>query len=112
MNRDGQIGAGITIPSTELQETLMRLVYSSSRLNVGKSMGHCRYFEAHCIEALVGDPIEAAVIAGIFYTPVTKSMRLQGQFVLNSFQQYMAHRVHSWTDWSPPHSLSSTRLFH
>jgi acyl transferase domain-containing protein/NADP-dependent 3-hydroxy acid dehydrogenase YdfG/acyl carrier protein len=57
VNQDGRTD-GITVPSAEAQEALIRQVYSQA--NVGLSQ--VRYVEAHGTGTPVGDPIEASVI--------------------------------------------------
>jgi acyl transferase domain-containing protein/acyl carrier protein len=57
INQDGRTD-GITLPSPEAQETLIRGVASRYRVPLGR----VRYVEAHGTGTLVGDPIEAGVL--------------------------------------------------
>ncbi len=57
VNQDGRTD-GITVPSADSQEALIRQVYKQA--NVG--LNQVRYMEAHGTGTPVGDPIEASVI--------------------------------------------------
>jgi len=57
VNQDGRTD-GITMPSPEAQEALIRRVYAQS----GVPFGNVRYVEAHGTGTPVGDPIEAGVL--------------------------------------------------
>lgn len=60
-NQDGRT-PGITLPSIEMQETLIRNTYRKG----GLDMSETRYFEAHGTGTAVGDPIESKAIGTIF----------------------------------------------
>ncbi|KAL4937319.1 hypothetical protein BDV06DRAFT_227076, partial [Aspergillus oleicola] len=60
-NQDGRT-PGITLPSMEMQETLIRDAYRKG----GLDMAETRYFEAHGTGTAVGDPIESKAIGSIF----------------------------------------------
>ncbi|KAL4970542.1 type I polyketide synthase [Aspergillus stella-maris] len=60
-NQDGRT-PGITLPSMEMQETLIRDAYRKG----GLDMADTRYFEAHGTGTAVGDPIESKAIGSIF----------------------------------------------
>ncbi|OQE02483.1 hypothetical protein PENSOL_c002G05636 [Penicillium solitum] len=62
INQDGRTNAGITVPSGEAQESLIRSVYASCSLDPSET----RYVEAHGTGAAIGDPIEVGAIANIF----------------------------------------------
>lgn len=57
VNQDGRTD-GITVPSAESQEALIRKVYSQANV----ALNRVRYVEAHGTGTPVGDPIEATVI--------------------------------------------------
>ena len=57
VNQDGRTD-GITVPSAEAQEALIRQVYSQANVRLSQ----VRYVEAHGTGTPVGDPIEASVI--------------------------------------------------
>ncbi|KAL7624973.1 hypothetical protein AAE478_004187 [Parahypoxylon ruwenzoriense] len=61
INQDGKT-PGITMPSGDAQETLMRQVYT----NAGINPADCGFVEAHGTGTRVGDPIEATAIHNIF----------------------------------------------
>jgi len=61
VNQDGRT-PGITLPSREAQETLIRETYAKSGLDLAQT----RYFEAHGTGTAAGDPIEAGAIAASF----------------------------------------------
>ncbi|KAI2464634.1 putative polyketide synthase [Annulohypoxylon bovei var. microspora] len=60
-NEDGKT-PGITQPSREAQERLIRATYSKA----GLSMAHTRFFEAHGTGTRIGDPREARAIGSAF----------------------------------------------
>ncbi|KAK6951719.1 hypothetical protein Daesc_006242 [Daldinia eschscholtzii] len=60
INQDGKT-PGITMPSGEAQETLMRQVYT----NAGLDPADCGFVEAHGTGTRVGDPIEATAIHNV-----------------------------------------------
>jgi acyl transferase domain-containing protein len=60
-NQDG-FTPGITQPSSQLQERLIRHTYQKA----GLSMKHTRFFEAHGTGTAIGDPIEASAIGNAF----------------------------------------------
>ncbi|KAK2628215.1 hypothetical protein QTJ16_002861 [Diplocarpon rosae] len=61
INQDGKT-PGITMPSGDAQESLIRLVYGTAGINP-KDTG---YVEAHGTGTKVGDPIEAAALKNVF----------------------------------------------
>ncbi|KAL3473806.1 hypothetical protein BJX99DRAFT_272015 [Aspergillus californicus] len=60
-NQDGRT-PGITAPSGEMQEQLIRETYRKA----GLDMADTRYFEAHGTGTAVGDPIECRAIGSVF----------------------------------------------
>ncbi|CAI7624844.1 unnamed protein product [Penicillium glandicola] len=60
-NQDGRT-PGITMPSTEMQATLIQEAYRKA----GLDMTTTRYFEAHGTGTAIGDPIETAAIGSVF----------------------------------------------
>ncbi|KAI0539815.1 hypothetical protein GGR58DRAFT_523962 [Xylaria digitata] len=65
INQDGRT-KGITVPSSEGQEALMRQVYRDAGLDLENGVDYCQYFEAHGTGTPVGDPIEASAIHNTF----------------------------------------------
>lgn len=61
VNQDGRT-AGITLPSGEAQESLIRQVYKRA----GLGMQDTRFVEAHGTGTRIGDPIEAKALAKAF----------------------------------------------
>ncbi|KAH8806011.1 fatty acid synthase S-acetyltransferase [Xylogone sp. PMI_703] len=61
INQDGRT-PGITLPSQEAQETLIRETYAKAGLDLAQT----RFFEAHGTGTAAGDPIEAGAIAATF----------------------------------------------
>ena len=61
VNQDGRT-PGVTVPSGEAQESLIRQVYQRA----GLDMRHTRYAEAHGTGTRTGDPIEARALARAF----------------------------------------------
>ena len=64
VNQDGKT-AGITMPSSEAQEALIRSVYESAKLDPLET----GYVECHGTGTKVGDPIEAAAVGAVFGRP-------------------------------------------
>lgn len=91
VNQDGQTRGGITIPSSELQETLIRQVYANSGLDVGKSTDRCQYFEAHGTGTPAGDPIEASAISGAFFRPDDRVCEAMGPLYVGSIKTVIGH---------------------
>ena len=60
-NQDGRT-PGITHPSRDSQEALIRETYLAGGLDLKTT----RFFEAHGTGTLVGDPIEAGAISAVF----------------------------------------------
>ena len=60
-NQDGRT-PGITQPSKDAQETLIRDTY----LSAGLDLKTTRFFEAHGTGTAIGDPTEAAAISAVF----------------------------------------------
>jgi acyl transferase domain-containing protein len=60
-NQDG-FTPGITVPSSQSQEKLIRETYEKA----GLSMQPTKYFEAHGTGTAVGDPIEATALGNAF----------------------------------------------
>lgn len=61
VNQDGNT-PGITLPSSEAQEALIRRVYKEA----GLGFGDTAYVEAHGTGTPAGDPVEAAALAATF----------------------------------------------
>lgn len=61
VNQDGNT-PGITVPSTDAQEALIRKVYADA----GLSLAATTYVEAHGTGTPAGDPVEAAALAATF----------------------------------------------
>lgn len=61
VNQDGRT-PGITVPSAEAQERLIREVY----WRAGLDLGDTRFVEAHGTGTAIGDPIEAGALARAF----------------------------------------------
>ncbi|KAI2779732.1 putative polyketide synthase [Daldinia loculata] len=61
INQDGNT-PGITLPSAEAQETLIRKVYADA----GLSLGDTTYVEAHGTGTAAGDPVEASALSATF----------------------------------------------
>ena len=57
VNQDGRTD-GITVPSSDAQEALIRRVYDQA----GVPLNAVRYVEAHGTGTPVGDPLEAAAL--------------------------------------------------
>ncbi|XP_049271383.1 fatty acid synthase [Rhipicephalus sanguineus] len=61
-NSDGYKKEGISVPSTKLQEELIREVYSEAKVDPQRVL----YVEAHGTGTKVGDPLELAAIRSVF----------------------------------------------
>ncbi|ORX86871.1 ketoacyl-synt-domain-containing protein, partial [Basidiobolus meristosporus CBS 931.73] len=61
VNQDGRT-SGITLPSTEAQEAMIRSAYQKAGLDFKST----QYFEAHGTGTPAGDPIEASAIGRVF----------------------------------------------
>lgn len=61
VNQDGRT-PGITVPSGEMQERLMRSTYAQAKIDPSL----CGYVEAHGTGTKVGDPIEASALHRVF----------------------------------------------
>ncbi|KAE8382753.1 hypothetical protein BDV26DRAFT_253079 [Aspergillus bertholletiae] len=57
--------AGITMPSSEAQATLIRQAYERSGLDPVRD--RCQYFECHGTGTQAGDPVEAQAIQQVYY---------------------------------------------
>lgn len=66
VNQDGRT-KGITMPSSEAQEQLIRSTYAKAGLDVKDEKSRCQYFEAHGTGTPAGDPQEAEAIRNAFY---------------------------------------------
>ncbi|KAK2613401.1 hypothetical protein N8I77_000319 [Diaporthe amygdali] len=66
INQDGAT-PGITIPSAEAQQTLIRSTYSKAGLDISKIEDRPQYFEAHGTGTPAGDPVEAQAIQRAFF---------------------------------------------
>ncbi|KAF9892282.1 hypothetical protein FE257_002059 [Aspergillus nanangensis] len=66
-NHDGKT-EGITLPSSQAQEALIRSIYKSS----GLDPDHTQFFEAHGTGTKVGDPGETRAIGAVFATKSRK----------------------------------------
>ncbi|TVY38283.1 Highly reducing polyketide synthase, partial [Lachnellula occidentalis] len=62
VNFDGKMPGGITMPSSEMQEAVMRKAYEGAGLNPQETA----FVEAHGTGTPVGDPIEAKAIERVF----------------------------------------------
>ncbi|RYP33861.1 hypothetical protein DL767_004591 [Monosporascus sp. MG133] len=71
VNQDGR-SAGITVPSSTSQTTLIESTYRKCGLDPRKRNDRCQYFEAHGTGTKVGDPKEAKAIRNAFF-PVESS---------------------------------------
>ncbi|EPE30946.1 Acetyl-CoA synthetase-like protein [Glarea lozoyensis ATCC 20868] len=65
VNQDGRT-RGITMPSHESQEDLIRKTYAKAGLDLSRPGDRCQYFEAHGTGTKAGDPIEARAISQSF----------------------------------------------
>lgn len=77
VNQDGRT-LGITRPSSQRQEELIRSTYASA----GLSLHDTNYFEAHGTGTKVGDPAECSVIGSVF-GPTRKHPMLVGSVKSN-----------------------------
>ncbi|KAL9002830.1 MAG: hypothetical protein Q9180_009942, partial [Flavoplaca navasiana] len=71
INQDGKT-VGITMPSRDAQEALMRAVYHSAGLNPLDT----QYIECHGTGTAVGDPVEAAALGAVFGRPANSKETL------------------------------------
>jgi acyl transferase domain-containing protein len=62
LNQDGRTPGGITQPSGDAQQTLIRETFERTRLD----MAPVRFFEAHGTGTVIGDPTEARAIGSVF----------------------------------------------
>ncbi|KAH8709939.1 Polyketide synthase-nonribosomal peptide synthetase [Beauveria bassiana] len=66
VNQDGRT-PGITMPSSQSQETLIRDTYLRAGLDLTKKNDRPQFFEAHGTGTSVGDPLEAEAINTAFF---------------------------------------------
>lgn len=66
VNSDGRT-TGLTMPSSEAQQALIRSTYVQAGLNPDDPKDRCQYFEAHGTGTPAGDPKEAAAIYNAFF---------------------------------------------
>ncbi|XXH02496.1 hypothetical protein Hte_008872 [Hypoxylon texense] len=66
VNQDGR-SAGLTVPSSESQSSLIRSTYARCGLDCRRTQDRCQYFEAHGTGTLTGDPKEAAALHDAFF---------------------------------------------
>jgi amino acid adenylation domain-containing protein/thioester reductase-like protein len=62
VNHGGRSAAGLTVPSVQAQQRLVRTALAASQLNPDQ----IDYVEAHGTGTRLGDPIEGAALAGVF----------------------------------------------
>ncbi|RYO86086.1 hypothetical protein DL764_009059 [Monosporascus ibericus] len=67
INQDGKT-PGITMPSSDLQASLIRDTYARAGLDPSKRNERCQYFEAHGTGTPAGDPQEARAIYKAFFS--------------------------------------------
>ncbi|KAF2633120.1 putative polyketide synthase [Macroventuria anomochaeta] len=84
LNQDGRTPQGISVPSGEAQEELIRRAYAE----VGLVPTETDYVEAHGTGTAVGDPIEAQAIANVLARPRDSS---QGPLVMGSVKGNIGH---------------------
>ncbi|PVI03762.1 hypothetical protein DM02DRAFT_696056 [Periconia macrospinosa] len=65
VNHDGKSN-GLTVPSSEAQEQLIRSTYARAGLDISNSAHWPQFFEAHGTGTKAGDPREAAAISASF----------------------------------------------
>ena len=82
INQDGRT-AGMTMPSSEAQVSLIRSAYAEARL----SPCHTSYVEAHGTGTKVGDPIEAGAIAAA----LTSSRGVSSPLIIGSVKTNIGH---------------------
>jgi acyl transferase domain-containing protein len=80
-NQDGRT-PGVTLPSQDAQERLIRKVYSDAGLDRSAT----RYVEAHGTGTFAGDPVEARAIAGAF-----ESSKNQQPLYIGSIKANVGH---------------------
>ncbi|KAJ2995834.1 hypothetical protein NUW58_g1161 [Xylaria curta] len=88
VNQDGRT-KGITVPSSEGQEALMRQVYRDAGLDLENEADHCQYFEAHGTGTPVGDPIEASAIYNTLRT--TDNILSGNSLLVGSLKTVIGH---------------------
>lgn len=66
VNQDGRT-AGITMPSSSSQASLIKSTYRRCGLDCSKPEDRCQYFEAHGTGTLAGDPVEAEAVRNAFF---------------------------------------------
>ncbi|KAI6403654.1 putative PKS/NRPS-like protein biosynthetic cluster [Pyricularia oryzae] len=66
VNQDGRT-PGITMPSHQAQEALIRETYAAAGLDLSRAEDRCQYFEAHGTGTPAGDPQEAEAISRSFF---------------------------------------------
>lgn len=84
LNQDGRTPQGISVPSMEAQEELMRRAYAE----VGLDPVETDYVEAHGTGTAVGDPIETEAIAKVLARPRASS---QGPLPVGSVKANIGH---------------------
>ncbi|KAF2158340.1 hypothetical protein M409DRAFT_71690 [Zasmidium cellare ATCC 36951] len=84
LNQDGRTPQGISVPSGEAQEEVIRAAYAE----VGLDPTGTDYVEAHGTGTAVGDPIEAQAIANVLALPRKSS---QGPLVIGSVKGNIGH---------------------
>ncbi|KAF2257594.1 putative polyketide synthase [Lojkania enalia] len=84
LNQDGRTPQGISVPSREAQEELIRRAYAE----VGLVPTETDYVEAHGTGTAVGDPIEAQAIANVLARPRDSN---QGPLVMGSVKGNIGH---------------------
>lgn len=84
LNQDGRTPQGISVPSGEAQEELIRRAYAE----VGLIPTETDYAEAHGTGTAVGDPIEAEAIANVLARPRAPS---QGPLLIGSMKGNIGH---------------------
>ncbi|KAI1344561.1 hypothetical protein F5Y15DRAFT_411391 [Xylariaceae sp. FL0016] len=67
INQDGKT-PGITMPSSDLQASLIHETYARAGLDPSKRGERCQYFEAHGTGTKAGDPQEAGAIHKAFFS--------------------------------------------
>ncbi|KAL6886030.1 putative polyketide synthase [Trichoderma evansii] len=84
LNQDGRTPQGISVPSGEAQEELIRRAYAE----VGLIPTETDYAEAHGTGTAVGDPIEAEAIANVLARPRSSN---QGPLIIGSMKGNIGH---------------------
>ena len=85
-NQDGRT-PGITLPSKDAQERLIREAYRKG----GLSMKATRFFESHGTGTPVGDPVEASAIGAAFrgQRDVTDPLHMYVRFMTTDNLSYL-----------------------